>query len=581
MIKRRKYLYRLAVSIFGILLAPMILFTVFFWKQSYHELLDSNDAYYEKVIDSYKMILDKKITNLRSHAINISVQSKEPDNLFFGRETQAPYENYWYYNAMKELWGSYNDHGVSGIGIYYYDVDTVVKTSGVMTLEQYIRMLAPDRAEEVWDFFSEEAYDDYGMQLLVSDSENILLGFHVNMGYIHEKVMIFYQISESDLEAELGAAYEGSGFSCYLTDDKGNTFFIGEEKALDTEKTICFSEDGYEVYTLGGCLSEDVPQNRATVFFHEIGILIIFMVIIMLVSYVVILYIAYKPVYNVTSKLLLSDGDEFEVLSRELEDKSTRIAEQEMLILDFLLNYLLYGIPIPEGRIKHLGVTEKMQYFCVFLLEGYVLINAQEKELTLQAREKYHAKMFVTDWQGKKQSVFIVLMEENNVEKIRELICTLCVKNNISEDALYGGKVVNALDNISDSLQQCFKEMKSKTGETRNDDKSKAQKQEKLKKDILEYVEANYRDADLSQECLADHFAISTYTLSRMFRNKIGIGFVEYINAKRVEYAKEQLLTTSVTVHEIAIKSGFSSDNNFFKVFKAYTGVSPSAFREQ
>lgn len=580
MIKKRKYLYRLAVSIFSILLAPMIIFAVFFWKQSYRELLDSNDVYYEEVINSYKMVLDKKITDMKQYATNISVQSKKSDNLFFRRANAAPYENYWYYNAMLELSERYNTYGREGIGLYYYDADTVIKASGAMTLEQYVKQLASEKSGEVAEFFSEDMYEEQKVQLLVLNDMDLLLGVHVNMGYLHEKAMVFYQITEAAMVEELGAAYEGSGFICYLRDGNGNICFLGEREA-DTEDVVRLAEGGYEFYSLGACLSEEAPQNRAAIFYDEMGFVLFMVTLVMLASYVVILYIAYKPIYNVTSRLDFSDVDEFEAIGRELDNQDAKIVEQEMMILDFLLNHLLYGIPIPEERLKHLGVTEQTKYYCVFFVEGYVPTNAQEKRLASLVREECHAKLFVTDWQEKKQSIYIAFMEEDNAGQVRKLIADLCGQNAVPENALYSGKTVNELNSISESLQQCFKEMKGKANDVKTDDKSKAQKQEKLKQDIQEYVEQHYREADLSQERLADYFAISTYTLSRMFRKQMGVGFVEYVNAKRVEYAKEQLLVTARTVHEIAIESGFSSDNNFFKVFKAYTGVSPSVFREQ
>ena len=109
---------------------------------------------------------------------------------------------------------------------------------------------------------------------------------------------------------------------------------------------------------------------------------------------------------------------------------------------------------------------------------------------------------------------------------------------------------------------------------------SREHKRVKLREEILIYVDEHYRDINLNQVSMADHFNISTYTLSRIFRNDVGIGFVTYVNAKRVEYAKELLLTTKENVHDIAVKSGFDNDNNFFKVFKANTGMSPTTFRE-
>ena len=94
-------------------------------------------------------------------------------------------------------------------------------------------------------------------------------------------------------------------------------------------------------------------------------------------------------------------------------------------------------------------------------------------------------------------------------------------------------------------------------------------------------LELHYRDVDLSQTQVADAFRISSYTLSRMFKTQIGVGFTEYVNFKRLEYAKELLLTTGYSVHEIAFLAGYANDNYFSRIFKANVGMSPTAFREK
>ena len=102
-----------------------------------------------------------------------------------------------------------------------------------------------------------------------------------------------------------------------------------------------------------------------------------------------------------------------------------------------------------------------------------------------------------------------------------------------------------------------------------------------LKEDILTYVNQNYLDNSLSQVQVADLFGVSQYTLSRLFKQKVGIGFAEYIVSKRIEYAKDLMISTSLSISDIAIQSGFSGIKYFSRAFKLYVGVSPSDFRKQ
>ena len=157
----------------------------------------------------------------------------------------------------------------------------------------------------------------------------------------------------------------------------------------------------------------------------------------------------------------------------------------------------------------------------------------------------------------------------------------------IADGFIYVGKVVDKLDGIQLSLRSCFNQMKKKDDMKQTlkiDEKSltsKEERQKRLKEEILAYLEIHYRDSDLSQVQVADLFRISNYTLSRLFKNQVGVGFAEYLVAKRLEYAKELLLATSHSVKDISVMAGFSSENYFSRTFKLYEGVSPSSFRNK
>ena len=99
-------------------------------------------------------------------------------------------------------------------------------------------------------------------------------------------------------------------------------------------------------------------------------------------------------------------------------------------------------------------------------------------------------------------------------------------------------------------------------------------------KEILDYLDCNYNDQDLTQTKVADQFGVSVYSLSRIFKKQFGIGFSEYINGKRVEKSKEFLQNTDLSIREISTMVGFSDSNYFAKIFRNNVGVSPTEFRK-
>ena len=256
-----------------------------------------------------------------------------------------------------------------------------------------------------------------------------------------------------------------------------------------------------------------------------------------------------------------------------------------MLLLDLLINNLLYKASIPKGKLKQLGV-ELGDCYTVFLLDNYVLSDAETKRIIHDTESKFNCRMFITDLDGENRSIFVLFLYDDQVNQIKEWLLREIRDFVTDEPLLVGGKVVQDIKEIWNCLLYCEDELNKNAvtveseADIQKNNTSREMKREQLRKDILAYVEEHYRDINLTQVLMADHFNISTYTMSRIFRNDVGIGFVSYVNAKRIEYAKELLLTTKESVHDIAVKSGFDNDNNFFKVFKANTGMSPTTFRE-
>jgi transcriptional regulator GlxA family with amidase domain len=70
-------------------------------------------------------------------------------------------------------------------------------------------------------------------------------------------------------------------------------------------------------------------------------------------------------------------------------------------------------------------------------------------------------------------------------------------------------------------------------------------------------------------------------TFSRRFRNATGYAPVEYLQALRIEEAKQTLETTDLSVHEIAEAVGYLDERAFRRTFRKLTGLSPSAYRKR
>lgn len=83
---------------------------------------------------------------------------------------------------------------------------------------------------------------------------------------------------------------------------------------------------------------------------------------------------------------------------------------------------------------------------------------------------------------------------------------------------------------------------------------------------------------DLSLGGVARQLRVSTYHLSRVFRQEAGITFTEYIARLRVEQVKQALLNPNLRISEAAYGAGFQSISQFNRVFLRYAGESPTDY---
>jgi AraC-like DNA-binding protein len=96
---------------------------------------------------------------------------------------------------------------------------------------------------------------------------------------------------------------------------------------------------------------------------------------------------------------------------------------------------------------------------------------------------------------------------------------------------------------------------------------------------VLNYLEQNWRDPVRLDE-VATVAALHPQSLSRFFRQHLGMNFQEYLIQLRVARAANLLLRTEDTVVEIAFQCGFNHPGNFNKHFLRHYGMTPGAYRK-
>ncbi len=97
----------------------------------------------------------------------------------------------------------------------------------------------------------------------------------------------------------------------------------------------------------------------------------------------------------------------------------------------------------------------------------------------------------------------------------------------------------------------------------------------------LDAIDRNYSDESFSLVSLSSMLGVSPNHLSACIKRGAGETFINILIRKRMDNARELLLTTNMKILEIAQQCGYSDQHYFSYCFKKYCGVSPNMLRRQ
>lgn len=91
---------------------------------------------------------------------------------------------------------------------------------------------------------------------------------------------------------------------------------------------------------------------------------------------------------------------------------------------------------------------------------------------------------------------------------------------------------------------------------------------------ILQHIES-----DLALEDVSAYVNYTPYYFSRKFKREMGMSINQYIKIQKIERSKALLLTTNLSIQEIADKLSLCSPTYFSSAFRSLVGCSPTTYR--
>ncbi len=102
-------------------------------------------------------------------------------------------------------------------------------------------------------------------------------------------------------------------------------------------------------------------------------------------------------------------------------------------------------------------------------------------------------------------------------------------------------------------------------------------------KSLME-IDKIYQEAELTLHQLGNILQVPAYLVSQALNDGMNRNFYDLVNGYRVEEAKRLLLDTksvNYTVLSVGYEAGFNSKTTFNTVFKKFTGLTPSEYRNK
>ena len=97
--------------------------------------------------------------------------------------------------------------------------------------------------------------------------------------------------------------------------------------------------------------------------------------------------------------------------------------------------------------------------------------------------------------------------------------------------------------------------------------------------DAIKYIKTHLHENPSLKET-ADCVHVSPSYLSKIFINQLHTSFSDFVLSEKVQCAQKLLINSKLSMTQITMESGFSSNAYFSDCFKRCTGLSPTQFRK-
>ncbi|TBL75350.1 response regulator [Paenibacillus thalictri] len=97
---------------------------------------------------------------------------------------------------------------------------------------------------------------------------------------------------------------------------------------------------------------------------------------------------------------------------------------------------------------------------------------------------------------------------------------------------------------------------------------------------IEAYIKEHYGEEITLQDMARKHHMSESY-FSRLFKQQVGVSFMEYLTGERVRHAVELLANPRLKIYEVSLQVGYQDSRYFSQIYRKYTGETPTEYRKR
>ena len=608
-------LKKIVISYGAILLAIAAI-----WLSAMHQVSEmareQNDKNYSSLLEVLSYSMDKELLIAEHAALNVAISNavtnllqqetqgserilrvmEVKDQLSDVMKNQSVVTDSYFYIKDRDYVVAYNTTGET---LTYYR--TYIKSLGI-SYEDWLDWLNDIRAN--------------GYYLMETDiGKYVFYVYRAPINSVRKQALVVLQLSDTSLRRRMNEDLEFQNIGIEIISNNGQTIVSCEKDEEGCQVIQVVSRD--TGWTYRGYIENEAFNRSIT---RVTGWMIVGVAATTLICAAALL-ISFRTHYLPLQKIVKSLGavtqepgkweNEYRyieeslgsLLNRQKEDQQ-EIEQQGEKLKEVYLQYLISG----RCRAEQIREADLSLFQMQFILTGFALICLMTEDENLLKEICGSDGIY---WSGHRLQRAVPARRRDGMaefyfntanynreelkEKLERLLAAVSSEKSAEPEASgmtgtglkisvsgfhAGGEFVSAAAAEQEELNRALLVQSEQTVLLFWDDYAREKKQNHLKQELQEYINAHFQEPDLSVEtvCQAVHKSVSGVNKSLKERGEDGVLFM--INERRVEEARRIFRETKgmVPVKDVMSQAGFENQNTFTRVFKKYEGITPGEF---